>query len=92
MAAILLESSIERVSKVVKSRVKDVLERKSRDPSMERPLDHRHESPSRKVFELFFARPARRTVSLLYPGRTKAIAVETQDEVDKRLARCPFHF
>lgn len=88
MAAVLLESSIERVSKVVRSRVKGVLER---SPSMERPLN-RHDSPSRKVFELFFARPARRTVSLLRPGRPKAIAVEIQDEMEKRLAQVTFYF
>lgn len=89
MTVVLLESSMERVSKVVRSRIKSVLERKGRNPSMEQSLNQ-HDSPSRKVFELFFARPARRTVSFLRPGQQKTAAVEIQDNTDKRLTQASF--
>lgn len=77
---------MERVSKVVRSRIRGVFQQKSRSPSMERP-QNQHDSPSRKVFELFFARPARRTVSFLRPRQQKPIAVEIQDDTEKRLAQ-----
>lgn len=86
MAAVVLESSIERASKVVRSRIKGVLGRKIRGPSMERPLNQ-HYSPSQKVFELFFARPARRTVSLLRSRQQNAVTAKIPG---KRLAQAPF--
>lgn len=87
---LIIGSSIERATRVVRSTIKSVQDRKTRNSSMERQRSkssNQNDSPSRKVFEMFFARPARRTVSFLRPGQQKK--AEVQDEADKRLAQAP---
>lgn len=90
MSTVSIESSIGRARKVVRSKIQCVVEarikRKSRNVSMQQQPQpsNRNDSLQRRVFDIMFARPARRTVSFIRPGQQKA--AEVQGEVVKRLA------